>query len=167
MAKETFDLATVADGLWLRMRDVILAERRLERFTFAPETPEGGASGPLSALAGDKEAASAMARDMALRAVAAGAEGVNFRILSGLGESGPGGEAPVGLGELARRVGLPELAVSERLNALAQAGLVRRDLERHAAIATKAGRGLVGLLEALGGALGERMSRGLPELLDS
>jgi len=69
--------------------------------------------------------------------------------------------------ELARRVGLPELAVSERLNALAQAGLAQRDLERNAAVATPAGRGLVGLLEALGGALGERMSRGLPELLDS
>lgn len=62
-------------------------------------------------------------------------------------------------------MGLPALAVGERVGALAQLGLVTRDLERDSAGATAAGRGLVDLVEVLATALGERVRAGLPALL--
>ncbi len=160
MGGDGVDLEAIAEGLWLRLRDVILAERRLERFTFVPETPEVGAAQPLAALATDSRARAEMARDVVLRALAAASDGVNFRILSSLGAEAP-------LDEVARRVRLPPLALGERLNALAQVGLAARNLERQSAVATSAGRGLVMFVEALDGALRDRLSQELPGLLAS
>ncbi|HET8577635.1 MAG TPA: hypothetical protein VFO18_11085 [Methylomirabilota bacterium] len=155
------EVATVAEALWLRVRDVVLAERRLERFAFDPEPAAGSLRRGLDAVAGDAEALSGLARDVALRAVAAAADPVNFRILSSLGA--PDGLA---LGELSGRVGLPPLALAERLGALAQAGLAGRDLERERAFATPAGRGLSGMVDALAARLNARMKEELPALLD-
>ena len=120
------DMERVVDGLWLRLRDVILAERRLERFTFAPEAPETGAPGRLAALAGDAQAQGRLARDVTLRALAAACDPVNCEILGGFD-----GQV-VSVAEMTARVGLPELALRERVNALAQAGLAARDLEQDA-----------------------------------
>ncbi|HET7876178.1 MAG TPA: hypothetical protein VFN71_11720 [Methylomirabilota bacterium] len=154
------EVAAVSEALWLRIRDVVLAERRLERFAFEPESPGDARRGP-GALAGDVQALAGIAGDVVLRAVAAAADPVNFRILLSLGA--PDG---VGLGELADRLGLPPLALAERLGALAQVGLAGRDLERERAFATPAGRGLAGLVTVLVAALEGRMQKDLPTLLD-
>jgi hypothetical protein len=158
MAEPVFDLTPVSEGLWSRMRDVILTERRLEAFAFAPDAP-AGSPGRLEALAGDRDVVRSLAEDMALRALARAADGLNFRILSAMAaESVP-------LDALASRLGLPGLALSERLAELAGLGLAVRDLERGSVAGTSAGRGLAGLVEALREALGERMIRELPGLL--
>ena len=156
------DLAAVADGLWLRVRDAILAERRLERFTFAPEAPAaGGGRGSLAALVDEAEAPARLSRDVTLRALAAASDPINCRILDGL--DGP----PVAMAELARRVGLPGLALSERVSALVQVGLAARDLEKDAVVPTAAGEGLAALVDAVAKRLAERLRRELPALLAS
>jgi DNA-binding transcriptional ArsR family regulator len=151
----------VADGLWSRVRDVILAERRMERFAFAPDSPGAGPPGRLAALGADAGAIAALARDVTLRALAAAADPVNRDILSALGDRA------VSVAEIARRVGLPPLALGERITALAQAGLAARDLERDAVLSTEAGRGLAALADALAEALAARLRREVPGLVAS
>ena len=155
------DVEAVAEALWLRMRDVVLAERRLERFTFAPEAADAGGPERLAALAQDAAALSALARDVTLRALAAASDPVSLLILRGRD-----GQA-LAMAEMAARVGLPELAVGERVNVLAQAGLATRDQERDAVVPTAAGVGLAALVDALAAGLADRLRRELPALLAS
>lgn len=151
--------ATVAEGLWLRLRDAILAERRLEAFEFSPEGPVAIGQGALASLASDPDAQATLARDMTLRALAAVADPVNFRILCALGTA-----VSVPIEEVARRLGLPELATTERVHALAQAGLATRAVETHSVAATAAGCALAALIQTTAGALAERLGRELPAL---
>jgi hypothetical protein len=142
----------IAEGLWQRLRDAALAERRLEAFAFSE-----GAGRPRREAAGD-EALATLARDVTLRAVGAAADPTGYRVLTGLA----GG--PVPLDALARAIALPPLALSERLGALAQAGLARRALDRDEAEATEAGRGLVALIDAIAAGVRDRCRAGLGAL---
>lgn len=146
----------VAEGLWRRLRDVLMAERRLEGFAFAPESPDATGAPPsrLTALVADDAGLTGMARDVSLRAMAAVADPVNYRMLACLG----GG--PVGVDDLARATGLAPLAVSERVNVLSQLGLAVRELEKDAVAAAPAGRGLVALVDGIAAGLAARCRAG-------
>jgi hypothetical protein len=141
----------IAEGLWRRLRDAALAERRLEAFAWA-ESPR---TAPAAPTAADDAALAALARDATLRAVAAAADPTGYRVLAQLG----GG--PVALRTLAHATALPHLALTERLGALAQAGLASRALERDEAEATDAGRALVGLIDRIAAGLAARCRAGL------
>jgi DNA-binding HxlR family transcriptional regulator len=151
-----FDPDAVAEGLWRRLRDVVLAERRLERFAFSEES---AAPDRLSALAVDASALADLARDVTLRALAVATDGGNHRVLAALGDD------PRSLGQLSQALGLPALAVSERVAALAQVGLAARNVERDDVSGTAAGRGLVALVEAISAGLAARCRAGLGSLL--
>lgn len=140
----------LVDGLWRRLRDAALAEERLAGFAFA----EGGGPAPRWTDLAGGPLAEGLARDLTLRALAAGADPVNYRLLAGLGEE------PAPLRRVAEALGLPLLAVSERVGALAQVGLATRDLEREAVAGTRAGRGLVALVEAVSAGLAARCRSG-------
>jgi hypothetical protein len=146
----------VAEGLWRRLRDVLRAERRLEAFAFTPECPPagGGAPGRLEALLADDAALAGLAREVALRALAAGADPITYRMLGCLG----GG--PVAVDDMARATGLAPLAVSERVNALSQLGLAVRELENDAVAEAPAGRGLVALVDGIAAGLAARCRAG-------
>jgi hypothetical protein len=153
------EVAALADGLWRRLRDVLLAERQLERFAFAPDAErDTGLPRRLTALLEGAEALEDLARDVALRALAAAADGVNYRVLRRLAHPG------VTLDDLAGAVGLTALAVSERVNALAQVGLAARELDRDAIVDTPAGRAVVGLVEAVGAEVAARCRAGAGSL---
>lgn len=152
------DVEALADGLWRRLRDVVIAERRLERFAFAPEGGPAGTPQRLAALLDDAAALATLARDLTLRLLAAATDAVNYRLLARLGAG------PVGLDDLAAALGLPPLAVSERVGALAQLGLAVRDLEHDRVVETPAGRDVVALVEAISGALAARCRAAGPEL---
>lgn len=148
----------IADGLWRRLRDVILTTHRLERFAFSPEEPDAGPmAGRLGALLADEEGRGAVARDLALRAFGAATDAVNFRILKGLGAAGP-----VALGDLAGEVGLPPLALAERVSDLVQVGLAARLSDSDAAACTPAGGGCVAVIEAVASRLAERCRAEMP-----
>jgi hypothetical protein len=155
------DAQAVAEGLWQRLRDALLVERRLEAFEFSPESPGPGRPG-LAVLARDAGQARALARDLVLRALSLAADSANHRLLEAL--RGPG---PVTVAEAARHAGLPEMAARERLAALAQAGLAGREAAGDLALATPAGLGLASLVDALSAELAGRIGRELPGLLAS
>lgn len=146
---------TVAEGLWRRLRDVVRTERALAGFAFAPEPAAGAPRRPAPA---DEAGVDALARDLTLRALAAAADPLNYRVLRALGAEG------VAVDDVAGAVALPALAVSERVHALAQVGLAARELEHDAVAATTAGRGVVALVEAIGAALGARWRAARSEL---
>lgn len=159
MTAPAVDLDAVAEGLWRRLRDVVLAERRLERFAFTeePRAPTGARG--LTAQAGDAAAVADLARDMTLRALAATADPTSCRLLEALGDTS------LALGDLAAALGLPPLAVSERVGALAQLGLATRDLERDSVSATTAGRGLAAVVRTISSGLEARWRAGAEALL--
>ena len=146
-------------GLWGRLRDTILALRRLETFTFAPENPGVGTEW-LRTLLEDPGVLDEVATEATLRALRAGAEAVNFRILTRLAD---GGTVP--LAELAESTGLARLVLSERVSDLVQVGLAGRDLEKDAALATAATRGFLDLVDELRQRLTREAREQLPVLL--
>ena len=149
----------LAEGLWGRLRDTILALRRLETFTFVPENPGVGTEW-LRALLENPRLLDEVATEAALRALRTGAEAVNFRILTHLADGNP-----VPLAELAKSTGLPRLVLSERVNDLVQVGLAGRDLETDAIAPTPATRGFLDLVEGLRQRLAQDAQKHLPSLL--
>jgi hypothetical protein len=143
-------LEEVADGLARRLRDAALAERQLARFAFTEGPPGEGGGGwnDGAELSRDEAALDALARDVTLRALAAAVD--SYPMLARLGAE------PVAVDALARALGVPALALTERAGALAQLGLAARDLERGALAATPAGRGVVVFVDALTSAVAAR-----------
>lgn len=152
----------LAEGLWRRMRDVVLAAARLERFNFAPGAAAAAPRpGWVTGLATDGVVLEAGVADLVRRAFAVGADPVNHRMLARLDGETEG----MALGELARALDLPALAVAERVNDLVQVGLVGQVLERGAVETTAAGRAWVRLVDAVAGRLARHAREGLPGLL--
>lgn len=148
-------LDAVAAGLARRLRDAALAERQLERFAFTDE--DGGrARDHLAALVRDHGALSALARDITLRALVAAVDG--YAMLEMLGAE------PVAVESVARGLGMPALAVTERAGMLAQLGLATRDLERGTLGGTPASGGVVALVDVLSTAVAARCRDHLAEL---
>lgn len=155
-------LDALAEGLWLRLRDVVLAAARLDAFNFAPEVPTPApAPGWVRRIADDGAALDASVLDLVRRAVAAGADPVNWRILERL----DGRDEGMALVELAAAAGLPPLALAERVSDLVQVGLAAHVLERGAVQVTAAGRAWLRLVEALGARVGRKARAGLPGLV--
>ncbi|MGH2830037.1 MAG: hypothetical protein ACRDJM_06095 [Actinomycetota bacterium] len=123
----------LAQGLWRRVRDVILVAERVDGFVFGP------GEAPREAVAPGEE--ESFARDVVLRALQTASDPVNWQILDAAGA-----EEPARLADLAAALGLPKLVVAERANDLVQAGLATRALDIEAVHATAAGSALSALV---------------------
>lgn len=155
------DAEQAADGLWSRFRDIAMALRRLQDFNFAADGAEGRFPERwLEALAKDDAVLAGVGRELVLRAFRAGADAINFDILTHLRE-----EEAVALSELARITRLPPFTLSERVNDLVQAGLAVRVLERDAVSATPLTRGFLGMVGDIEGRLAVTIRERLPGLL--
>lgn len=132
----------LARGLAARIRDAVEAADRLASFAFEPgrDAPE-----PLPQLADGDELE--VARDFVLRALRGACDGTNHRILLAAAVVSP--EEGVPLTTLAGELGLPRMAVSERVHDLIQLGLVARDLQLDTVRISPAGAGVVELLSGL------------------
>lgn len=159
MPSDSGMIDALAEGLWGRLRDTILALRRLETFTFAPEN-SGETTEWLPALLKDPRLLDKVATEVVLRALRTGAEAVNFHILTHLA-----GGNPVSLAELAEATGLPRLVVSERVNDLVQVGLAGRDLEKDAVVPAPATRGFLDFVKELRRRVTQDAAKQLPTLL--
>jgi len=132
-------ITPLARGLAARLRDAAQAADRLADFSFdghsaqqaAPSLPDGD-EGPT-------------AHDFVLRVLAAAGDPLNFRVLDATLRAPEG----VGLDGLAVELGVPRLALIERVHGLIQLGLVARDLQADTVCATPAGAGLVELVAGL------------------
>lgn len=132
-----FDPAAMADGLWKRLRDVILVAERVDTFVFGP-----GEGGDLPKVVLDETEANAIATDFVLRAIRAATDRTNFLILdAGSADDG------VSASDLALATGLPLLVVSERVGDLLQAGLATKALDAGRVYSTAAGMQAVAMVK--------------------
>jgi hypothetical protein len=147
----------LARVLAARLRDASTAGERLASFAFTEGAPTPGPE-----LREGEELAAA--QDFLLRVLHGASDPVSWRVLagvvsargepdgSGLEDDGSGGAgledegAGLPLDALADALELPRLAVTERVHALIQLGLMSRDLEHDAIIASPAGEALFDLI---------------------
>lgn len=144
-----FDPAGMADGLWKRLRDVILVAERVDTFVFGP-----GQGDELPKVELDARSATMIARDFVLRSLRAVSDGVNFSILEAAA-----GEDGIEAVDLAAALGLPILVVSERVGELMQTGLAAKALDTGRVYATGAGIQAVSLVRQIAERLAETAVR--------
>ena len=150
-----------AAGLWSRFRDIAMALRRLQNFNFAADGVEGRFTDRwLEGLVKDDAALASVGRELVLRAFRAGADTINFEILTHLRD-----EEAVALSHLAQVTGLPPFTVSERVNDLVQVGLAAQVLEQGAVRATPLTRGFLGMVGEIDRRLTAKIREGLPGLI--
>jgi hypothetical protein len=125
----------LARALAARLRDATAAGERLASFAFTEGTP---APGP-ELRPGEELAA---AHDFLLRVLNGVTEPISWRVLAAVAPA----ESGVPLDELAGVLELPRLAVTERVNALIQLGVMARDLEHDSVTASPAGEALFELV---------------------
>jgi len=151
-ARTDVDLTATGRALAGRIRSVAGAVRRLQSFVPMPAPGNGPAADavpPDTPPLLSPEACRALVARALHAASAPQADAMLQRLTGG----------PAGSRELAALTGQPPLAVWETVSDLVQVGLVDRDLERDQVRLTPAGRGVVGLLDALAGAAAEEAQR--------
>jgi len=131
-----FDPNALADGLWKRLRDVILVSERVDTFVFGP-----GDGGELPKVELGEEEAATLATDFVQRALAVACDRINFSILEAASAE-DGITAP----DLAAAVSLPALVISERVGDLLQTGLIVKALDTGRVYSTAAGIQVVTLV---------------------
>ncbi len=139
-----FDL--LAEGLWSRLRDILMAQSRWDRFVHNPEG--SGAPTQVEPIPPSREEAERVAAEMLLRALGAGAETVNQTILRRLA-SKEAVKVPI----LMELTGLPRIAVIERVHDLARVGLASYAAESGEARGTPLSQGLLGFVDEVSGRL--------------
>ncbi|MEX2557922.1 MAG: hypothetical protein WEB06_20110 [Actinomycetota bacterium] len=142
----------LADGLWRRLRDVILVAERIETYSFTES------DAPRHEPLGSAEAV-AVATDQVVRALREAGDPDGWRLLARVADTQEG----VPLDELAAMLDRPRLATVERVNALVQAGLAQRALDLDRVFATMAGDALIGLVRAVASRLGDQAALFRPE----
>lgn len=149
MSDPQADVAALVEGLWRRVRDVLLVAERVGSFTFSEQQEE-----PERAALTDAEI-DAAAKDFVLRALAVTSDALNHVILTR--SCTPDG---VVIDELAKELATGSLVVSERVNDMLQLGLIARELDSGRARATPAGEAIVSVVAGVAGPLAERIRRG-------
>ena len=134
-------------ALALRLRDLARMLDRLDRL-------ESGTGAWLEAQQnGELRAA---ANEMTLRALRAAADPTNFAVLTFLSA-----HAAAPTAELEQATGLGRLALTERLNDLAQVGLAGRNIDTDQVQGTAAGAALVGLINSISEATAQKLAEAL------
>jgi DNA-binding HxlR family transcriptional regulator len=150
-----------AEVLWGRLRDTVMALRRLESFNFSLDGNETRLTESwLGELVKDDDLLAQVGSELVLRAFRSGADAINVKIIASLPP-----EDAVALSELARITGLPRLTLSERVNDLVQVGLAVRVLERDAVAATPLTRGFLGMVRRVERHLAAVVRERLPGLI--
>jgi hypothetical protein len=134
----------LARALAARLRDAVAAGEQLGSFAFTEGTPSPGPE-----LRDGEELAAA--HDFLLRVLHGISEPLSWKVLAAVvtqdGGDGAEDDLPsLSLDALADRLELPRLAVTERVNALIQLGLMARDLEHDSVTPSPAGQALFELV---------------------
>jgi hypothetical protein len=135
----------LARALAARLRDASAAGEQLASFAFREGTPPPG----VELAPGEERAA---AHDFLLRALHGVSEPLNWSVLAAVVEAA--GDLPTGEGRAPERgidalgiaLGMPRLALTERVNGLIQLGLMARDLEHDSVTVSPAGTALFELI---------------------
>jgi len=150
-----FDL--VAEGIWARLRDIVMARSRWDRFVRDPAGASGGEAPSAMAPPASAEA-ERLAAELVLRALRVGVDPVSHRMLERLTR-----EDVVSLEALAETTGLPPLALHEKVADLVQVGLAAHDFERCLVRATPLASGLLEIVGEIARRLAVRMAERWPQ----
>jgi len=147
----------VAEGIWARLRDMVMARSRWDRFVRDPEGKSGGEA-PLASAPPAPDEAERLATELVLRALRVGVDPVSHRMLERLTR-----EDVVPLEALAETTGLPPIALHEKVADLVQVGLAVHDLERREVHATPLASGLALIVGEIARRLAGLMAERWPE----
>lgn len=134
----------MAQGLARRIAEIRKSEDQLAAFTW--EGRDSGAGDDASEQAGDSQL-------LLLRALHVASESGLYELLSHVVHNGD-----VVLKVLVSHMGLPRMAVVDRVSALSQAGLASREFESDRVGATQLGRGIVAMLDEVSALMEEKAS---------
>tara|TARA_B100000678_G_scaffold121315_1_gene101556 strand:+ start:439 stop:972 length:534 start_codon:yes stop_codon:yes gene_type:complete len=160
------DLAkTISDAVWERIRSLTLSTAKYENFVRlgSATMPENGELHKTiwEGINPDEDPKS-MAMDFVLMSLGCALAPENSRILLKIGES-----ESISPNDLAKQLGMTELTVRERINALFQAGFVGRNYERGTNFLTDAGQSLVKVLNQIVEQLVSTIMEKLPDLINT
>lgn len=149
--------AVLADAAWQRLRSLALTTAKYDNFVQlgSSHMPENGES--KKTAVGDYSTL-VLAQDFLLMNIQESFEKENIRILLNLNDS-------VSTDELSSIVGFSELALREKLSAMAQCGLVVRDMESGKYSPSDNGFKLVGLISDSLKTLESKIKKELPEII--
>lgn len=141
----------LVEGLWARLRNVLIALDRIDRLETASDFV-----GWVDAFQRDDAQIDATARDWVLRALRLASDPLNYQLLVVLKNSDG-----LSITELMRATQMPRVELTERVKDLAQLGFVAQSLESEMVLATRAAAGIVALIESLRDQIAERARAGL------
>ncbi len=139
------------EGLWARLRNVLIALDRLDRLDTATDFV-----GWVETLQRDDAQIETTTRDWVLRALRLAADPLNYQVLRALEKS-----EGASIAALMHATHLARVELTERVKDLAQAGFVAQDLETETVQATRAAVGMVAWVESLREQLAARLRAGL------
>lgn len=137
----------LVEGLWARLRDILMAQARWDGFV---HDPEGGR--PADESPPPPEDAGRLAAEVILRALRVAVDPVNHAILCRLAR-----EEVVALPTLTETTGLNRVVLVETVSDLAQVGLASYAAGTSEVSSSAGGRGLVGLLDEVSGRLAQTL----------
>ncbi len=129
----------LVEGLWARLRNVLIGLDRLDRLDNATDFV-----GWVEAFQQDDAQIQATTREWILRALHLASDPLNYRVLRFLGASDG-----LSIAQLMQATGMTRVELTERVKDLAQVGLVAQALDSDAVSGTRATEGLVAWVEAL------------------
>ena len=160
------DLAkTISDAVWQRIRSLTQSTAKYENFVRlgAESIPDNGElHKTIWEGINPEDDPKPMAMDFVLMSLGCALEPENSRILMKIGES-----ESLYPKDLAKQLGMTELTVRERINALFQAGFVGRNYERGTNFLTDAGQSLVKVLNQIVEQLVSTIMEKLPDLINT
>lgn len=129
----------LVEGLWARLRNVLIALDRLDRLENATELVDW-----VKTFQHDDAEIETTAREWILRAVRLASDPLNYRILRMLQVSDG-----LSIAQLMQATGMARVELTERVKELAAVGLVAQALDSDSVQGTRAAEGLVAWVEAL------------------
>lgn len=144
-------LDDLTEGLWARLRNVLIALDRMDRLETAREL-----AGWVEGFQSDDSQIQATVQAFVLRAVRAASDPINFQILSAVRAAGG-----TSLAQLIETTRLTRVDLTERLKDLAQVGLIAQAFEMDSAQLTRAGEGMLAWVDAVRERIAERARAGL------
>ncbi len=141
----------LAEGLWARLRNVLIALDRVDRLEGATDF-----AGWVEAFQCDEAQIQATAQDWVLRAVRTASDPINYQILETVRTAGQ-----MSIAQLMETTSLTRVDLTERVKELAAMGLVAQSLESDAVQGTRATDGMLAWFDSLGEQIATRARAGL------
>ncbi len=140
----------IVEGLWARLRNVLIALDRVDRLATTT-----GFEGWIEAFQREDAQMDATAREWVLRAMRIACDPLNYKILRAI-QSADGTR----VAQVMEQTRMARVELAERVKDLAQVGLVAQDLETESVQATRAGAGVIALMEELSAGVLARLREG-------